>query len=259
MNNLNGHKIKEVLLEVVNEFSKIGPGYFQTNPILDEAAKRLNIRRKQELEQALLTFWYDLFREGQLAWGHNLDSPDAPFCHLTEKGRITLQNISRDPANPDGYLAHLKKATTLNPIAESYITEALKTYNSNCFKATAVMVGCASESLILELRDELVNKMKSLGKTISRNLIDWKIRTVLKKLNSELESQKRQMDKPLQEAFESYWPAFTQQIRTVRNDAGHPTSIEPVSEQSVNAALLIFPELAILSQSLKSWITSNYS
>jgi hypothetical protein len=58
-------------------------------------------------EQALLTAWYDLFGSGHLSWGYNLNNPDPPFCHTTEQGRRTLAQISRDPSNPDGYMAHL--------------------------------------------------------------------------------------------------------------------------------------------------------
>lgn len=63
----------------------------------------------------------------------------------------------------------------------------------------------------------------------------------------------------LAESFEQYWPAFTGQIRNVRNDAGHPKSIEPVTYETVQASLLIFPELARLIQNLITWISSEYS
>jgi len=253
---ITGEKIRKVLIEVVDEVSQSGS--MEQVSILNESAKRLGIKHNPELEQALLTAWYDQFREGHLAWGLNLSNPNPPFCHVTTKGRETLQNISRDPANPDGYIAHLCGNITLNDIAFSYIKEALSTYNANCFKATAVMVGCASESLTLELRDHLVKKMKSLNKTIPKNITDWKIRTVFKALQKEFESQKKNMDRELRESFEAYWPAFTQQLRTVRNDAGHPTSVDPVTDRAVHSSLLIFPELATLSSNIRDWINNKY-
>ena len=255
--NVTGGRIKEVLLEVVEEYAKKG-SQFQQNSVLSEAATRLGIRHNENLEQALLTAWHDRFREGQLAWGFNLSNPNAPFCHLTNKGRETLGNISRDPSNIDGYIAHLNKETTLNDIADSYIKEALHAYNSNCFKATAVMVGCAAESLSLELRDELVAKMTSLGKSIPKKLNDWRIRTVIVAINSELDSVKSSMDVKLRESYIAYWPAFTQQIRAVRNEAGHPISVDPVTNSSVLASLLIFPELAVLSDKLMGWVKGSY-
>ncbi|MBT4814644.1 MAG: hypothetical protein HOJ57_29450 [Lentisphaerae bacterium] len=256
---VTGERIREVLIEVVDEFSKQGPGYFQEGAILREAATRLGIRRQAALEQALLTAWHDQFREGQLAWGFDLDNPNAPFCHVTTKGRETLANMSRDPANADGYMGHLRAEVTLNAVADSYIAEALETYNTNCFKATAVMVGCAAESLTLELRDTLVARMKALGKTVPKKLTDWRIRTVTMALKAELDSQKSAMDVKLREAHEAYWPAFTQQIRAVRNEAGHPISVNPVTDRAVHASLLIFPELAVLTDKLRAWMGSTYS
>ena len=254
---LSGADIRKVLLEVVEELSR--EGHFQQTFVLSEAANRLGIRNQDDLEQALLTAWYDQFREGHLAWGCNLNNPNPPFCHVTAKGRETLSSISRDPANPDGYMAHLRTEVTLNEIADSYIREALSAYNANCFKATAVMVGCAAESLTLELRDKLVTKMETLGKTIPQNLKDWRIRTVLNALQKEFESNKQTMGHQLCESFEAYWSAFTQQIRTVRNEAGHPVSVDPVKDRNVHSSLLIFPELAVLSSDIMDWIKNTYT
>lgn len=149
-------------------------------------------------------------------------------------------------------------AVTLNGIADSYIQEALNTYNANCFKATAVMVGCAAESLTLELRDELIAKMKTLGMNIPKKLEDWRIRTVLNALQNNFETKKQTMGKQLRESFEAYWPAFTQQIRAVRNEAGHPISVDPVTDRAVHSSLLIFPELAVLSSNMIRWIKNTY-
>jgi hypothetical protein len=59
----------------------------------------------------------------------------------------------------------------------------------------------------------------------------------------------------LRERYEMYWSAFAGQIRTARNDAGHPTSIDPVTADTVHASLLIFPELAGLAGALWNWVT----
>lgn len=259
---LDGQKIRKVLLEVVHELHSQGEGVFQTRAILDESFSRLSSYGSFD-SQALLTSFYDLFRSGHLSWGYNIHNPEPPFCHLTEQGRRTLRHLSRDPANPDGYLTHLSERAKLNPVAESYIREALETYNANCFKAAAVMVGAASESLILELRDDLVNKIVSLGRTPAKELQTWMIKKVLDAFRRDVDSRKGNMPRELLDAFEAYWPAFVQHIRTVRNDAGHPSSIDPVTPESVHAALLaallIFPELASLAAGLKTWIAGSYA
>lgn len=133
-----GEEIRRRLLEVIAEYSGTDAS-FQSGVVLREAQRRLGISRDVNLEQALLTLWHDLFRTGYLAWGYNLDNPNPPFCHLTDQGRRTLQHLSRDPANPDGYLHHLTQSARLNPISNSYLKEALVTFNADCYKAAAVM------------------------------------------------------------------------------------------------------------------------
>lgn len=256
--NIKGQEIRRVLLEIIAEYSAKG-GSFQSGSVLGEAERRLNIRNNLELEQALLTFWHDLFRSGYLAWGYNLANPNPPFCHLTEQGRSTLQHLSRDPANPEGYFAHLAQNVSLNLIAISYLKEAVHTYNSNCFKAAAVMIGAATESIILELRDILQSKILEIGRTPAKDLMDWRTKKILDSIKKEMEMKKTSMPSVLFESFESYWPAFTQQIRASRNEAGHPSSIDSVTEEMVHASLLIFPELAKLSDDLKAWISASYT
>ena len=254
---LDGQILRKTLFEVIDEFSKIGPGYFQSRAVLEETKRRLKIHG-QEKEQALLTFFHDLLRGGYLAWGFNITNPDPPFLHLTEQGKQVLRHISRDPANPVGYLDYILEGNDLNPVAISYLEEALNTYSSNCYKAAAVMIGASTESIVLNLRDILVEGLRKSNQTIPKKLQDWRIKRILDGIKQEFENQKSNMPYKLAESFEAYWPAFTQQIRTSRNDAGHPKSIEPVTHETVHASLLIFPELTKLSTELLEWIKHQY-
>lgn len=120
------------------------------------------------------------------------------------------------------------------------------------------MIGGATESMILELRDLLVQRKQELGQPAHKDLQNWQIKRVLDAINDELRTHRREMPFGLAEAVEHYWPAFTGQIRTSRNDAGHPASIEPVTQENVHASLLIFPELAKLTFTLGEWILKNY-
>ncbi len=258
-NDASGQGIRKILLEVVEEHAADTRSSLQSNSVLKEASQRIKATYGSVEDQALLTLFYDLFRNGLLSWGSNLNNTEPPFCHVTERGRATLRHLSRDPFNPDGYLEHLHNQGTLNPIARSYIQEALKTYNSDCFKASAVMTGAAAESLILELRDALINRITSLSRTPNRDLSDWRIKRVSDAIKRDLEIRRPTMPGVLAESFESYWPAFTQQIRAARNDAGHPSSTDPVTPETVHASLLIFPELVKLLTDLKGWVLHGYT
>ena len=255
--NIDMHRIRQVILEIVERQSQ--GSNIQTSSVLHTALDTLGLQRNIQIEQAMLTIWHDLFRTGYLAWGFDISNANPPFCHVTEQGRRTLQNLTRDPANPAGYLAHLTAVTTLNPIAQSYLDEALKTYNADCIKAAAVMIGAAAESMTLELRDALLQRIEQLDLRPSRNLKDWRLKRILDAISKELNSHRNQMSVEMAESVEQYWPAFTGQIRRTRNDAGHSTSIEPVTHETVQASLLIFPELATLVKILITWVSSGYS
>ena len=99
--------------------------------------------------------------------------------------------------------------------------------------------------------------MTSLGKPVPKTMSDWRIKTVSDALHSFFTGHKEKFKRELNEPFEAYWSAFALQIRTTRNDAGHPTSVDPVTPEAVHASLLIFPELARLANSLSQWVATD--
>ena len=146
--------IRDVLLSLVHEMnaSRKG-GHLQQSSLLAAAEQKLvPYGGSPDVEEAILTQWQELFRTGLLAWGYNLNNPDPPFFHLTNIGRRALANATRDPSNPDGYLKHLGERAQINAVAQSYIEEAVNCYVAGMYKASAVMVGAAAESLILDVR-----------------------------------------------------------------------------------------------------------
>jgi hypothetical protein len=126
-------KIRSTLLEVVAAAQAATPNAALDGfTILRDSAERLqriagDSRLTLYEEQALLSVFHELFRSGHLSWGWNLSNPDPPKFHITGQGQRALHNLSRDPANPRGYLTHLAGAGTVPPIASAYVDEALLT------------------------------------------------------------------------------------------------------------------------------------
>lgn len=119
------------------------------------------------------------------------------------------------------------------------------------------MIGGAAESLILDLRDLARQKLAQAKLSEPKGLADWRVKTMLDALYDLMDAKKGSFPKDLREEFEAYWLAFAQQIRATRNDVGHPSSVDPVTEEGVHASFLIFPELARLSNNLGAWISAN--
>ena len=208
-------------------------------------------------DQAILTEWSDLFRTGLLAWGLNLMNPNPPHFHVTERGQQVIAYIARDPANPAAYLRHLDSIAKLADVAASYLREGLDCYVDGRFKASAVMLGCAAESVILTLRDSTVMKLQALSKPVPKPMEGWRIKVISDSLYDFFQGHVNTFSRELKEPFEAYWSAFAQQIRAVRNEVGHPSSIDPVTPDTVHASLLVFPELARLAKGLTEWVTTS--
>ena len=259
MNRPTHTDLRELILRVVQEQQPrgyMGPT-LQQGSVLQAVAQELALRSDPDLEMAILTQWHDLMRTGYFAWGLNLSNPNPPFFHLTDRGRRALERLSRDPGNPAGYLRHLAAVAKPNPIASSYLSEGLDCFVAGFYKAAAVMIGGAAESLILDLRDLVRQKLAQAKLSEHKGLADWRVKTILDALYDVLDGKKGSFPKDLREEFEAYWLAFAQQIRATRNDAGHPSSVDPVTEEGVHASFLIFPDLARLSNKLAAWINAN--
>ena len=224
--------------------------YKAGRPILPEA-------ERLALGAAVLAYWNDLLRSGNIAFSSPGLQWDPSLFHLTDTGRKALEKLGRDPINPDGYMHHLKHCATLDPVSESYIKEALHTYQAGCHKATAVMVGTAAEGMILHLRDALASRLRAARKKLPKDMAGWKIKAVCDEVGALLEANQKHMQPELSSAFDTYWAGFTSHIRAIRNKSGHPNNIDPVSTESVHAAMLIFPEFAKLVTALEKWAVAH--
>lgn len=81
--------LKQTVLGVAREYARRGPRFSQQRPVLDEVASKAGGSLWTSLElpvqQVILTCWHDLFREGVLSWGYDLDTPESPFFHIPER------------------------------------------------------------------------------------------------------------------------------------------------------------------------------
>jgi hypothetical protein len=77
---------KTWLLARARQEATKGPGFAQQGVVLRAAKAGLLVKTIED-EQTVLDCWHELFREGRLNWGYNLDNPDAPFFHVPEPAK----------------------------------------------------------------------------------------------------------------------------------------------------------------------------
>lgn len=84
------------------------------------------------------------------------------------------------------------------------------------------------------------------------------VKRVLDELAKQFEARKASMGKDLFSDYKTHWSPFTEQLRTTRNEAGHPVSVAPVSPDRAHAGFLVFPEMVRMATRLLDWIPTGF-
>ena len=72
-----------------------------------------------------------------------------------------FQIKSINPDDPAGYIRYfLREVSGLSEIVKGYVLEALHAYNARLYRASAVMLGVASEAAVLEVAATLGQTMQ---------------------------------------------------------------------------------------------------
>lgn len=77
-------EIRSALLRIARERYREGPGTAQEPVVLREAAEMLHATTDVRVQQQILTAWHNLFQDGTLIWGYDIDNPGHPFYHFPE-------------------------------------------------------------------------------------------------------------------------------------------------------------------------------
>jgi len=256
--------VMQTVLDAIMEKSRGGIDCFKATELQKAIGKKIKNPRD------LMITWSELLRNGVIA----LANPDeacgecqaAAHYFVTDQGRMTLEHAGRDPVNPNGYMAYLDAEVRIDNVTRGYVEEALKTYSACCYKATAVMIGAAVENLVLGLRDELATQLTAMGQKPPSKIHDRQIKRVLDGIAdiilADLQSEAKRTNnndlRKLHEDADSKLYPIASEFRKIRNNAGHPASLDPINPADVHCNLLLFPAAAKLISRLKKWVTKFY-
>jgi hypothetical protein len=82
---MNYAEMRLKILDVARQCYAEGQGWAQETVVLREFAKQYGVAGDESAEQAALTCWHDLFRDGELSWGYNIDNPGSPWFHFPRR------------------------------------------------------------------------------------------------------------------------------------------------------------------------------
>jgi hypothetical protein len=186
-----------------------------------------------------------------------------PFLSLTDHGRKVLAETNAVPYDPDGYLAGLDKAVGgLHPSTKKYLEEAVSTFRTGNYLASAVMLGAASEMLFLELCQAITGAIadpNARAKFEEKTGPFKKMVNRLSEVTGWLKQKKTQLPSDWQRQEQvGLIDKVADLIRNYRNDAGHPQDPPAVpTHEEMYALLIVFPHYCKRLSELTAWLLTN--
>jgi hypothetical protein len=213
----------------------------------------------QTLGENILEVVWGLIIEGVYTPGISVQHPGFPGLRLTEYGGKCFEAGELTPHDPDGYLKRLKTVCpNIDATTMLYVEEALGSFRSGRFLASAVMIGVASESMLLRLVDAVRGALNpadqtSFDQATKRNKAKTYHDEVMKVLNRPTVNLPSAIKGDDLSVFVS---GIFNLIRQTRNVAGHPTG-RRMDRDEANALLLQFPSYCERVEKLIAWLKAN--
>lgn len=168
-----------------------------------------------------------------------------PWLTITDYGKKVFTQENWLPYDPEGYLDELKKKVPeIDDITYTYIGESVAAFNRKHLLSATVMLGVASENLMLLLIEAYLGWLKNPRKTsLKRRVADRGIYIQYKEFKKEFSIDIKSFSKMLQGDWETYLDGIFNFVRLNRNSAGHPTG-KKLGAKVVYANLQIFADYA---------------
>ncbi len=198
----------------------------------------------------VLEYFWNLARIGAVAVpGDSIGEllvPGKPIhMLLTHKGQELLKKGENSPHNPSKYMTAVRsRVAKPDDVALSYLSEAVEAWRCGLNRSSAVMLGCACESLILRLAEAIAADEGLPGATKINKAIKGRafvsslfedIRSTLENLNAN-----KNLSKESGDALDRKLSAIFDYARGLRNRSGHPTGRNASAEEA-EAGLILFP------------------
>lgn len=220
--NLNASQVQNLLLRVLAQSgdTRLGRGQHYFHDAVAQEAPNIGRASVMEAVWALIAqrlVYIDYSQPAVENWA----------LHLTAAGRAAAVDEEVNPDNPENYLNRLNRdVPNLSVVAREYTEEALRAYNARLYRASAVMLGVASEAAVLEVASSFANTLPEVESRRFMETIGSRRQNIIAKFSAfraKLQSSKNQLPQELKEGLDLSISSVADLLRTYRNDAGHPT------------------------------------
>ena len=160
-----------------------------------------------------------------------------PWLRVTEHGKKVIGNEGPVPYDQNGYLDNLnERAIGISKLALEYIQEAILCFRGGAYRATAVMLGVASEEIFLDL-------IRAFEEKYSKKIIPEKYKPfqqIKDEFNKLFGPKNAELPAGLKNNIEQTLNGIHDLIKKGRDDSGHPTGIE-ITRDEVLASFSVLP------------------
>lgn len=188
---------------------------------------------------------WDLFRQGFITLGLNDANPGWPWLRLSRFGRHALLTTSPYRFHDTNSFLRLVKTDIpdISPEAVTYLEEAVAAFYADCLLACCVMLGVAAEAEFLRLVDVASSSAVHGEKFAPVKKLTF-VRQKLTNFQDLLKPLIPALPKNSTEDLEINFMAIQSVLRIARNDAGHPSGVQPPLREQVYVFLQLYVPFA---------------
>jgi len=182
---------------------------------------------EQPTPREIMSAVWSLVGQGLAYIDYSQPAPENWKLFLTDAGLAAAHDEAMNPDNSGDYLERLAAgAPDANPIFLQYAREAVTSYNSRCYLASAVMLGVASEAAFLEMARSFGNWLPKAQRQKFLEIIENPRTNYITKFvefRKRIEPLKSDIPDELSDGMSLWLDSILDLLRIYRNEAGHPT------------------------------------
>ncbi|MDB5985194.1 MAG: hypothetical protein JWR16_247 [Nevskia sp.] len=213
---------------------------------------------KGDVKQAL----WSLISKRMLYLDMDQQSPENWPVYFTEKGRSAADRTKLTPDNVTAYLSQIDSTILgFSGTARLYLEESLTSFSAECFLASTMMVGVATEACFYDVAGAFANWLGGNAGHSLDGLLDQPTRAYIHKFTEfqkKLSASKGHLPPALQQNLDLNINSALELIRLARNEVGHPTN-QSVDRDSAYQYLVLFPMLAKRMYGLKHFFENSHT
>jgi len=247
-------------MEDPDRLPKIQIGYIYN--LLREPAQDASHGKQTRVFSVAREIIQELINNGILYVGNAGDQNSGyPWLTVTEYGKEALIQDDWLPYDPDGYVNALKtKIPHIDSTTLAYMNEAVTAYSRRQLLAATLLLGVASENLILLLIKAFLGWMNDtkLKAGFEKKVQGKLISLQYKELKEELAAHIHLWPQGLQDNWEIYLDGIFSFIRLSKNDMGYFTA-KKLDAKLLYAHFQVFVEYAGFVSDVITWCGENKS